>query len=50
MGSVLLMALGGILVGGAFSLHKQGASRLWVVVVAVLAALSLVAAWAVTYN
>jgi hypothetical protein len=39
--SIALFALAGILVGGAYSLHKQGAGR---VAVAVLGGLALVAA------
>ncbi|MFC4150200.1 hypothetical protein ACFO0M_28435 [Micromonospora mangrovi] len=42
MGAVLLI-LGGVLVGGAWSLHKQGASRVAVLVVGALAALATVA-------
>ncbi|MFX0594640.1 hypothetical protein [Melissospora conviva] len=38
--AVLLLVLGGMLVGGAFSLHRQGAARGTVVVVAVLAVLA----------
>ncbi|HTF12818.1 MAG TPA: hypothetical protein VK659_32055 [Asanoa sp.] len=38
---ILLLALAGILSGGAFSLHKQGASRGAVGFVGVLAVLSL---------
>ena len=38
---ILLLALAGILSGGAFSLHKQGASRGVVGFVGVLAVLSL---------
>jgi membrane protein DedA with SNARE-associated domain len=38
---VALMALAGVLVGGAWSLHKQGAARGAVVMVAVLALVAL---------
>ncbi|MER7419258.1 hypothetical protein ABT346_21170 [Micromonospora peucetia] len=47
MGGVLpslLLILAGVLVGGAWSLHKQGAPRGAVVVTALLAALATVAA------
>jgi hypothetical protein len=37
---ILLVALAGLLLGGAISLHRQGASRGAVGVVAVLAALA----------
>lgn len=43
MGSLLpiaLFALAGVLIGGAVSLHRQGASRTAVVVMGVLAALA----------
>lgn len=40
---VLLLALGGFLLGGAYSLHSQGKSRLTVLLVAVLGVLSGVA-------
>lgn len=50
MPSILLMALGGVLAGGTWSLHKQGAHKLWVVVCGVLAVSALVAAWATTYT
>ena len=50
MPSILLMALGGLLIGGAFSLKQQGVRLAWVIVCGVLAAASLVAAWAVTYR
>jgi|GEM_PF-1178517 len=49
MYSILLMALGGVLIGGAISLKQQGARLAWVIVCGVLAASALVAAWAVTY-
>ncbi|MFY1595185.1 hypothetical protein [Micromonospora sp. WMMD737] len=45
MGGVLptlLLILAGVLVGGAWSLHKQGAPRAAVVVTALLAALATV--------
>jgi len=38
---VALMALAGVLVGGAWSMHKQGASRATIVVLGVLAAVAL---------
>jgi hypothetical protein len=38
---VALMGLAGVLVGGAWSLHRQGAARANVIVVAVLAAVAL---------
>jgi hypothetical protein len=38
---VALMGLAGVLVGGAWSLHRQGAARANVVVLAVLAAAAL---------
>lgn len=38
---VALMALAGILVGGAWSLHRQGAARLNVMLLGVLAAVAL---------
>jgi hypothetical protein len=38
---VVLMALAGILVGGAWSLHKQGAARGTVALLGVLAAVAL---------
>ena len=41
MGTVLLIAAG-VLVGGTWSLHKQGASRAAVVVTGLLAALATV--------
>ncbi|MCX4388490.1 hypothetical protein OG777_16330 [Micromonospora peucetia] len=47
MGGVLpslLLILAGVLVGGAWSLHKQGAPRGAVVVTALLAVLATVAA------
>lgn len=43
MGGVLpvaLFALAGVLVGGAYSMHKQGAGRVAVLVLAVLALLA----------
>lgn len=40
---VLLMALAGVLVGGAWSMHRQGASRVGTAVVAVLALVALAA-------
>lgn len=49
MPTILLMALGGVLIGGTWSLHKQGRPRIAVVICGVLAVMSLVAAWAVTY-
>ncbi|SBT44639.1 hypothetical protein [Micromonospora auratinigra] len=39
----LLLILGGVLVGGTWSLHKQGASRVAVVITGLLAALSTAA-------
>ncbi|MDR2255130.1 MAG: hypothetical protein LBE25_03885 [Arthrobacter sp.] len=50
MGPILLMALGGLLAGGAFSLKKQGAGLTWVIACSALAVMSLVAAWALTYK
>ncbi|MCI4061768.1 hypothetical protein MRQ36_03935 [Micromonospora sp. R77] len=41
MGTVLLI-VGGVLVGGAWSLHKQGAPRVAVVIAGVLAVLATV--------
>ena len=38
---VVLFALAGVLVGGAVSLHRQGASRVAVVLAALLAVLAL---------
>jgi hypothetical protein len=38
---IALMALAGVLVGGAWSLHRQGAARATVAVVGVLAAVAL---------
>ncbi|SNT53374.1 hypothetical protein SAMN05421812_108249 [Asanoa hainanensis] len=38
---ILLLALAGILSGGAYSMHKQGAARGGVVFVGLLAALAL---------
>ena len=38
---VALFALGGVLAGGAWSMHKQGAARGAIGVVAVLAALAV---------
>jgi hypothetical protein len=35
------MALAGVLVGGAWSLHRQGAARVHVMILAVLAAVAL---------
>ena len=40
--SIALFALAGILVGGAWSLYKQGSSRVAVGVAAVIAALAVV--------
>jgi hypothetical protein len=40
---VLLLGLAGLLVGGAWSMHRQGAGRGTVVLVGALAALALVA-------
>jgi hypothetical protein len=37
---VAMFALAGVLVGGAYSLHKQGAGRMAVAVLGVLAALA----------
>ncbi|WP_434740992.1 hypothetical protein [Micromonospora sp. SH-82] len=37
---MLLLALGGVLVGGAWSLHRQGAPRSGVVIAGVLAVLA----------
>ena len=44
---ILLLGLGGLLVGGVISLHRQGASRFSIGLVAALALLSLTAgvAW-----
>jgi hypothetical protein len=39
---ILLLALAGILSGGAYSMHKQGAARGGVLLVGLLAALALV--------
>ncbi|MER7168371.1 hypothetical protein ABT336_20180 [Micromonospora sp. NPDC000207] len=39
---MLLLALGGVLVGGAWSLHRQGAPRSAVVIAGVLAVLATV--------
>jgi len=38
---IALFALAGVLVGGAFSMHRQGASRTAIGVLAVLAAVAL---------
>ncbi|MEV4534962.1 hypothetical protein AB0J82_14140 [Asanoa sp. NPDC049518] len=40
--SIALLALAGILSGGAYSMHKQGAARGIVVFIGLLAALALV--------
>lgn len=38
--AIVLLGLSGVFVGGAYSLYKQGASRVAVVIVAALALLS----------
>ncbi|GHD07242.1 hypothetical protein [Zhihengliuella salsuginis] len=48
MWSILLMALGGLLAGGALSLRQQRAHKSWIVTAWVLAALSLLAAYVLT--
>ncbi|RZU61851.1 hypothetical protein [Zhihengliuella halotolerans] len=48
MWSILLMALGGLLAGGAISLRRQKAHKSWIVVLWVLAGLSLLAAYMLT--
>ncbi len=50
MWSILLMALAGIFIGGALSLKQQKAHISWIIAAAVLALLSLGAAWALTYS
>lgn len=44
---ILLMILGGLLVGGTYSLAQQGVKRVWVIVCGALAVMFLIAAWAV---
>ncbi|GAB3754543.1 hypothetical protein GCM10027591_03400 [Zhihengliuella somnathii] len=48
MWSILLMALGGLLAGGALSLRQQKAHVSWIVAAWVLAGLSLLAAYVLT--
>ncbi|MGJ9401815.1 hypothetical protein [Arthrobacter sp. KK5.5] len=48
MWSILLMALAGILAGGALSLRQQKAHVSWTITCWVLAGLSLLAAYALT--
>lgn len=50
MWSVVLMALGGILLGGAWSLKQQKAHISWIITAVVLAIAALAAAWALTYT
>ena len=44
---IVLMILGGLLVGGTYSLAQQGVKRVWVIVCGALAVMFLIAAWAV---
>ncbi len=44
---IVLMILGGLLVGGTYSLAQQGVKRVWVIVCGALALMFLIAAWAV---
>ncbi|MEE1621983.1 hypothetical protein ACQ3I4_12100 [Zafaria sp. Z1313] len=48
MWSILLMALGGLLIGGALSLRSQKAHVSWIAACWLLAALALGAAYALT--
>ncbi|GER24225.1 hypothetical protein NCCP1664_27200 [Zafaria cholistanensis] len=48
MWSILLMALGGVLAGGAISLRQQKAHKSWIVTCWILAGMSLLAAYAAT--
>ncbi|MBG6083760.1 hypothetical protein IW252_000527 [Zhihengliuella flava] len=48
MWSILLMALGGLLAGGALSLRQQKAHVSWIITAWVLAGLALVAAYVLT--
>ncbi|MFB0835108.1 hypothetical protein ACX8Z9_09530 [Arthrobacter halodurans] len=50
MWSILLMALAGILAGGALSLRQQKAHASWPVVCWVLAGMSLLAAYLLTLD
>ncbi|WP_309080167.1 hypothetical protein [Zhihengliuella sp.] len=50
MYSILLMALGGILAGGAISLRQQKAHRSWIITCWVLAGLALLAAYVLTLD
>ncbi|GAA1358982.1 hypothetical protein GCM10009596_13640 [Arthrobacter rhombi] len=50
MWSILLMALGGVLAGGALSLRQQKAHISWIITVWVLAGMSLLAAYILTLD
>ncbi|MBM6622998.1 hypothetical protein JTF08_15395 [Micrococcaceae bacterium RIT802] len=50
MWSILLMALGGVLAGGALSLRQQKAHISWIITAWVLAGMSLLAAYILTLD
>ncbi|GAA2556178.1 hypothetical protein [Neomicrococcus aestuarii] len=50
MWSIVLMAVGGLFIGGALSLRQQKAHISWIITAAALAIVSLGAAWALTYS
>ncbi len=50
MGSVILMGVAGLLIGGAVSFHRQGLPRAFVISFGVLAVMALVAAYLLTLS